>query len=37
MNIRDYSIYGCVGNMRVSFGKWYVPMDKTAAEITYCE
>jgi len=37
MNITDYAIYGCIGNMRVSFGKWYVPMGKTAAEITYCE
>jgi len=36
-NTTDYAIYGCVGDTRISFGKWYVPKDKTYTEFTYCE
>lgn len=28
---------GCVGNIRIRFGTWYVPKGKTPQECTYCE
>lgn len=37
MNTTDYAIYGCVGDTRISFGKWYVPVGKSFTEFTYCE
>lgn len=37
MNTVDYEIYGCVGDIRISFGKWYVSIGKTYTESTYCE
>lgn len=30
-------IYACVGDTRISFGKWYSPTGKTPQECTYCE
>jgi len=37
MNTKDYAIYGCVGDTRISFCKWYVPIGKSSTEFTYCE
>jgi hypothetical protein len=31
------NIYACVGDTRISFGKWYSPTGKTPQECTYCE
>ncbi len=27
----------CVGDIRINYGKWYVPIGKTAQDCTYCE